>query len=45
MKILKKLITNLDHLDPTPWHQAALLGLAFFALICLAVFGNYIDKI
>ena len=32
-----KLVEKLDHIDPTPWHQAALLGVALSGLIVLAV--------
>ena len=34
-------IEQLDHLDPMPWHQAALLGVALFVMLCLAVIGGY----
>lgn len=33
----------LNHLDPMPWNQAVLLGLAFATMIALAVFGSYVD--
>ena len=42
-RLLRWINENLNELDPTPWHQAALLGFAFFALLCLCFFGNFVD--
>jgi len=39
------IVSKLDHLDPMPWNQAIILGVAFAALIFLAVFGNYVDGV
>lgn len=35
-------ISKLEHLDPMPWNQAILLGVALFVMLCLAVFGNFV---
>jgi hypothetical protein len=38
-----KWIDKLNNIDPTPWNQAILLGAAVFLMICLAVFGSFVD--
>jgi hypothetical protein len=35
------LVSKLDHIDPMPWNQAILLGIAFAVMIAIAVFGNF----
>ena len=43
--MIKKLLYQLENIDPMPWHQATLLAIALTALIMLAIFGNYVDSI
>ena len=40
---LGRICKYLKDLDPMPWNQAILLGVAFFAMICLAIFGDYVS--
>jgi hypothetical protein len=40
---LSKLVEQLDHLDPMPWNQVILLGVAFSVLILMAVLGDFVS--
>ena len=43
VSVWSKLVNQLDNIDPMPWNQAILLGVAFGALILMAVIGDYVS--
>ena len=45
VSVWSKLVEKLDHIDPMPWHQAVLLGIAFAVMIMMCLYGNYVDEI
>jgi hypothetical protein len=41
--LLKRVNEELKEIDPMPWHQAALLGIAVTVMILMAVLGDYVS--
>ena len=42
---LGRILKGLHNIDPHPWHQSVLLGIAFAVLILMCLFGNYVDEL
>ena len=45
VSVWSKLAEELKEIDPMPWHQAALLGIAFAVMLMMCLYGNYVDEL